>query len=255
VVLCESDAHTCLFQVKSGVLKRNEPDDEEVYAAKGLKRTRTNFKFMQATAPIVAKNNESTKNDALKGASNHQSEIKEHVPVKKRFNMVIHRMKAIAALKKKRLSDLSGGCSSDDSSSYKSFGSQEGLSMQSEDEGGDFLVDFPTSREEFLEQREIEKQEHHQLDSTTAAAHPVVKEQIVNDEADQRKPWRRLTFRQPKVANELDEYEQIGFAFENEGKKKTEIDGEENDDGYDLSDHDDETSIFSELLCAQAALG
>ena len=77
----------------------------------------------------------------------------------------------------------------------------------------------------------------------------------MNDEADQRKPWRRLTFRQPKVANELDEYEQIGFAFENEGKKKTEIDGEENDDGYDLSDHDDETSIFSELLCAQAALG
>ena len=169
MVLCESDAHTCLFQVKSGVLKRNEPDDEEVYAAKGLKRTRTNFKFMQATAPTaptapsVANNDESTKNDALKGASNHQSEIKEHVPAKKRFNMAIHRMKTFAALKKKRLSDLSGGCSSDDSSSYKSFGSQEGLSMQSEDEGGDFLVDFPTSREEFLEQREIEKQEHHQL--------------------------------------------------------------------------------------------
>ncbi|KAI2497725.1 hypothetical protein MHU86_16767 [Fragilaria crotonensis] len=161
-------------------------------------------------------------------------------------------------------------------SSVGSLSTDEGLSMKSEDAGGDFLVDFPMSREEFLERREAEA-------TTLPDGTPQRRESQTFDEADQRRPWRRnvkasamhvpeylndsslsfayLEMESQLIASDLNQPHESGtelFVAADLPDKDT---GDQEyghlhaGDGFANNGREDESSVLSELLLAQTALG
>jgi hypothetical protein len=161
-------------------------------------------------------------------------------------------------------------------SSVASFTSDGGLSMKSDEAAGDFLVDFPISREEFLERREAETK-------TLQDWTPKKVENIAFDEADQRRPWRRNTKTTAEHIPESLHDSSLSFVYIGSESQqflsalnqthesvpelydKADLAGRETGDqeyglikagnGFANDGREDEASVLSELLLAQAALG
>jgi hypothetical protein len=215
--------------------------------------------------------------------ANIKSEIQ--MTAKKRFRINLSPIKAIKPVKEK---PPIGSLLDSDGSSAHTHGSAA-LSLQSEDAGGNFLVDFPTSREEFIEHRDT-------LESIT---NPSLKEHETEtkknqstDETDARRPWRKnkpapkktsildsmikddvitstLFDQPPETVNyldfldsdqlykeDLDQYEHIGFAFENDYQNVSHFQNNLDVTSLDFNANNlDDTSVLTDLRLAQTALG
>lgn len=255
------------------MFQRRDSDEATPLKSHGGPTTKpmTNFRFSGDDKPEGAHGGTSANAKIKNVRKAPPSEPREYVPATKRFQQALQAMTTAQAVSGVPLSEFSlvSGESSD-----HSFGSDGGISLQSEDMGGDFLVDFPTSRQEFLEQREVAEQtEFDPLVRSANVEFPTI------DETDQRRPWRRMknapkTFEMsfhdsissfsyqdsdPRPSSpELQVWnrDQFGTAHESRDTtvKRIEEEGKE-DDASNLSNYDDDDSVMTELLLAQAALG
>jgi hypothetical protein len=225
--------------------------------------------------PISASHNEPQHHQAPAGP-------RKRPDTKKLFRMAIRKVTKKRNMGKMGLAGLLS--SDEEESSYGSYGS--GTSSGGSD-GDDFLVDFPTNRQEFLEQREQALKETQAQPLDDSYHGKLKKKEDENYEGDQRKPWRRLSvpivepeaslhdslsstcfletgadptdadpksFRIPRRNSDIEQqYEKIGFDFENERNHHARDDHK--DDDSQLTFDGDENSVLSELLLAQAALG
>jgi hypothetical protein len=168
-------------------------------------------------------------------------------------------------------------------------------SLQSDTAGGDFLVDFPTSREEFIEHRG----ETVNFPTLTDKRNTTTRQKTQSvDEADARRPWRKykpppppkkvpiveslmnedtttpstLFDHPPETVNyldtldsdqlyreDLDQYEHIGFAFEDEYDTIASHFPMNQDvmtsSDISVNNLNDDTSVLTDLRLAQTALG
>lgn len=217
----------------------------------------------------------------------YEEKLGLHVPVKKVIDIRFSGMsKSSNHTTNSKMKNSFKSIDSEDLGSSDQDDSAASLSLPDEDDG-DFFVDFPTNREEILENRNRGEEKDVIGESNLERIEQPLK---VEEEIDQRKPWRRLLgvgscemsidpggLNAPLggsnhissgaaftlggsthnlfgscreiIVDDVDGYDNIGFYFEDEKKKK------DGDTSSDITDYSTKSSVISELHKAKVALG